>query len=97
MKKESDNDRILREFMLENFCFDSMKEVGFYGKDIKRKDYKMQAERICQRFGYKTVFEYRAKEISGHLSFVGERPLYVNKNGKLKSEPFITVIKSIYE
>lgn len=105
MKKqpESDKDRILREFMLENFYFDDLKKVGFYGKDIKRKDYQKQADRICKAFGYKSVFEYGTKEVRAHITFADPdcplgigtyRPLHVDKEGELKPEPFVTVIPS---
>jgi hypothetical protein len=42
------------------------------------------------------VYEYGAKEVSCHLTFAGERPLHINENGELKSEPFITTIQSIF-
>lgn len=48
----------LKDFMLNYFDFDSMKEMGFYGKDIKRKDYQKQADRICWYFSLDSVFEY---------------------------------------
>lgn len=51
-------------------------------------NYLAQAKRVCEYFGYKTVYEYGVKEVKCHITFSGERP---------KTEPFITVIKSIYE
>lgn len=52
-------------------------------------DYKAQAKRVCDFFGYKTVYEYGAKEFRVHISYAdGKRP---------KGEPFVTVIPSIYD
>lgn len=91
----------LKNFMLEQFDFDTLRKIGFY-KDIKRNDYKAQAERVCLFFGYETVFEYGAKEIRCHITYgsgatglnSSERPLSVTEYGKLQDEPFVTVIKS---
>jgi hypothetical protein len=91
---EEQKDETLKNFMLEHFDFDSLKKVGFYGKDIKRKDYKAQAERVRWYFGYKSVYEYGTEEIRCHISYVGDRPLKVEEDGNLTEEPFITVFKS---
>jgi uncharacterized protein with ParB-like and HNH nuclease domain len=97
MKKE-DSDKLLKDFMEDRFDYASLKKAGFYGKHIKRNDYKAQAAKVCEFFGYKTVYEYGAKELQAHLTYAeGERPLYVNREGQLCEEPFVTVIKSIYE
>lgn len=88
---------VLKKFMLEMFDYAALKKAGFY-KGIKEKDYKAQAERVCKHFGYETVFEYGAKEIRYHATYAaGERPKYVNPDGKLIEEPFVSVIKNIYE
>lgn len=79
---------VLKRFMVEFFPFTELRNVGFFTKEMKG-DYYAQAKRVCDFFGYKTVFEYGAREIRCHLSFVGERP----ENDK----EFITVIPSIYE
>lgn len=48
-----------------------------------------QAQRVCDFFGYKTVYEYGAKEFRVHVSYdEGSRP---------EGEPMVTTIKSIYE
>ena len=72
--------------MEEFFDFATLKKAGFYGKEIKKRDYKAQAERVCKFFGYKTVYEYGAKEIHAH----------VTSDDRLPHEPFVTVIPSIY-
>lgn len=94
----TDNDRILKDFLEEHIPFRDLKKAGFFPKDMKKSDIHAQAERICKFFGYKTVYEYGSKEIRAHISYdKGKRPLYINEEGKLKEEPFVTVIKSIYE
>lgn len=84
---EKEKDEVLKNFMKENFHFPSLLKLGFFTKEMKN-DYKAQAERICHFFGYKTVYEYGAKEIRCHITYAGERP---------PNEPFVTVIPSLYE
>lgn len=79
---------VLERFMIEFFPFAELRKAGFFTKKMKG-DYYAQAKRVCDLFGYKSVFEYRAKEIRCHLSYTGERP----ENDK----EFITVIPSIYD
>lgn len=79
---------VLKRFMIEFFPFAQLSKVGFFTKQMKG-DYYAQAKKVCVFFGYKTVFEYRAKETKCHLSYVGERP----ENDK----DFVTTIPSIYE
>lgn len=88
--------KILKQFIDDNFDVNSLIKVGFFNKEIK-KDYLALADRICTYFGYENVYEYGAKEVTVHLSYAGDRPQHVNENGKLKEEPFITVIPSIYD
>lgn len=78
---------VLKRFMIEFFPFTELVETGFFTKEIK-DHYYAQAKRVCDFFGYKSVFEYGAKEIRCHLSYA-ERP----ENDK----EFITVISSIYD
>ena len=82
---------VLKRFMIEFFPFTELVEIGFFTKEIKEDHYYAQAKRVCDFFGYKSVFEYGAeeKEIRCHLSYAGERP----ENDK----EFITVISSIYD
>lgn len=81
------DDELLKNFMEEFFPFEDLMQVGFFTRDMK-EDYEAQAKRVCDFFGYKTVYQYGAKEIRVHLSYAGERP----KNG-----PFVTTLPSIYE
>ena len=83
-----DNTNLLKDFLLEFFDFDSLKKAGLF-KGLERTDYEAQADRICRFLGYKTIYEYGAKEFRGHITYApGKRPT---------GEPFVTVIKSIYE
>lgn len=79
---------LLKGFMKEFFPYQEFKKIGFFTAEMKN-DYEAQARRICDFFGYETVYEYRAKEIKVHISFAGKRP-----EGY---EDFVTVIPSIYE
>ena len=84
---QKEKDAVLKRFVMEHFPFTPLRKVGFFTPEM-RGDYKAQAARICEYFGYKTVYEYGAEEIRCHVTFVGKRP---------KDEPFITVIPSIYD
>ena len=48
----------LKTFLLDNFCFDTMKSWNFWPKGTRRADYAAQAARICAYFGYESVYEY---------------------------------------
>ena len=89
-------DKTLENFMKEHFPYSEFKRIGFFTKEM-RGDYEAQAERVRKFFGYKSVFEYCAKEVRCHLTFAGNRPMHINENGELKSEPFVTVVANIYE
>jgi hypothetical protein len=89
-------DKTLENFMKEFFPYSEFKKIGMFTKEMQG-DYKAQAKKICRYFGFKTVYEYGAIECNVHLSYAeGKRPLMVNEEGKLKHEPFITRIESIY-
>lgn len=103
---KTDNDQLLENFMKEFFPFKEFKEIGFFTKEMKG-NYQAQAARVCHYFGYKTVFEYGAKEVCAHISYgsglrhdkaglESATPMFVNDNGELKEQPFVTVIPSIY-
>lgn len=79
---------VLKRFMIEFFHYPTLRKAGFFTKEMKG-DYYAQAKQICHHFGYKSIFEYRAKEIRCHLSYAGKRPDY--------DKEFITVTPSIYE
>lgn len=74
--------------MREFFPFSDLRKVGFFTPEM-RGDYEAQAKRVCEFFGYKTVYEYGKDEVRGHLSY--DRP-EVRGN-----EPFVTIIPSIYD
>ena len=74
--------------MQEFFPFSPLRKAGFFTKEMKG-DYDAQANRVCTFFGFETVYEYGAEEITAHLSYAeNKRPI---------DEPFVTVIPSIYE
>lgn len=81
----------LKNYMQEHFDFSSMKKAGIFPKEMKFNDYEAQAKHLCKFFGYESIYEYSKHEIRCHISYAGERPLIINKDGQLKPEPFITV------
>jgi len=87
MEALTEKDAVLKRFMLEHFPFTPLRKAGFFTKEM-RGDYKAQAKRVCERFGYKTVYEYGAEEVRCHVTYAGKRP---------ESEAFVTVIPSIYD
>ena len=92
---KTNSDGVLERFMKEFFPFTQFKNIGFFTKEMKG-DYEAQAKKVCDYFGYKTVYEYGAVGCRVHLSL--DRPITsINEKGELEQEPFVTVIKSIYE
>ena len=75
------SDETLKNFMEEFFDFDCLLKSGFYKPEM-RGDYQAQAKRVCEFFGFKTVYEYGAIEVTCHIT-----------DGK---EPFVTKVKNIY-
>lgn len=91
------SDKLLKDFLEEQFDFYELRKIGLF-KGLKKSDIHEQAARICKFFGYKTVYEFGAKKIQGHISYApGHRPLHVNKRGELREEPFVTVFGGIYD
>ena len=70
---QEEKDRTLKNFMEEWFYFDGLVSIGFFQEEM-RGDYKAQADKLCNFFGYESIFEYNTKQISVHLSIDGERP-----------------------
>lgn len=90
MKKLSEQDRVLKEFLDNNFDFYELRKAGLFPKDWKKTDIHKQAQKICELFNYKTVFEYNAHPIYAHISYAdGHRPMHVDEQGKLKAAPFV--------
>jgi hypothetical protein len=80
---------LLKNFLTEHFDFKELKKAGFYKKETKKTDYQKQADRICDFFGYKTVYEYNFETTYAHISYVdGHRP---------DGEPFLTELKAWHE
>lgn len=98
MKKLSEDDRILKEFLDENFDFYTLRKVGFFQKEMKKTDVHGQSERICKFFGYESVFEYGAKVIHAHISYVdSHRPSWVNEQGEYEQTPFVEKFGGTYD
>lgn len=84
---EDEKKEILKRFMQEFFSpFQGYVEIGFFTQEMK-DDYEAQAAKVCQYFGYDSVYEYGAETIVCHISYANRKP----------NKPFVTEIKSIYE
>lgn len=77
---------VLERFMQEFFPFTELLEAAFFTKEMEG-NYPAQAKRVCNYFGYETVYEYGSVEVTCHLSFDRERPV---------GEPFVLVTSNIY-
>lgn len=53
----------LKKFMADNFDFDSLKQVGFWPQGTRKTDFELQAARVCEFFGYDSVYEYAANQV----------------------------------
>ena len=79
---------VLKRFMQEFFPYREFNKIGFFTKEMKG-NYYLQAKRVCLFLGYKTVFEYRSKEVVCHVSV----PSKMIK----KDDKFLTILPSIYD
>ncbi len=52
----------LKKLLEDNFDFKTLKEIGFFAKDVRRSDYEIIAQRICTFFGYQSVYEFSAPQ-----------------------------------
>lgn len=107
MAKKPEKDKLLESFMKEFFPYGEFKRAGIFTKEMKG-DYPSQAQRICNRLGLNSIYEYGKDEIVCHISYdsglkhdkagvESATPMFVNNEGELKEEPFVTVIPSIYD
>lgn len=85
---------LLKSFMQEFFPYSEFKKIGLFTSEMKG-DYEAQAKRICEYFGFKTVYEYGAIPIRCHISYVNEGDPSGLKTDN--SKPFIPEIPSIYD
>ena len=83
----SENDTLLKDFIEEFFDFKTLCDIGFFKPELKH-DYQAQANRICEFFGFETIYEYGAIEVTAHISWDEN-----HRDGK----PFVHIQKSIYE
>jgi len=78
----------LKKFMDENFDFYVLRKAGFYPKDMKKSDYKAQAERVCKFFSLASIYEYKTgifETVSeGVDSIVVKQADYVDNTGNLQ-------------
>jgi hypothetical protein len=69
-------DKKLKEYMLDNFDFSSLKKAGVYPKEMKFNDYVGQAERICHIFSLSSIYDYDklGKGTRVHFSYADPKP-----------------------
>jgi len=91
MTRQTESDKLLEKFVKDHIPFTALKKAGFFTTE-KKRDYKGIAKRVCDFFGYESIYEYSAIEIRAQLSF--PRTLEVNEKGELITQPFITVFPS---
>jgi len=106
MKKHSKKNSVLANWMKEFFPYAEFKRAGIFTKEM-RGNYEMQANHVCLLLGLNSIYEYRKEEIRCHITYVNPdcpfgidtdgRPLKIDHTGKLRSEPFISVIPSIWD
>lgn len=88
----------LKKFMLENFDFQSLKQMGFWAKGTRSTDHEKQASRICEYFGYQSVYEYNPPYItmsaSGKVA-IAESVGSVNASGEY--EPGTAALISTFQ
>lgn len=82
MEKEQQK---LKDFIETHFDFYGMNEAGFWPKGTRRTDYDKIAARVCQFFGFESVYEYGRIEMNKQTETVstGSFPAQISKEGEL--------------
>jgi len=106
MKKGGKKNDVLVNWMKEFFPYAEFKKAGIFTKEMRGK-YQDQAEHICRLLNLKSIYEYGKEEIRCHITYANAdcpfgldtngRPLRIEAGGKLREEPFVTVIPSIWD
>lgn len=80
-------DAKLKDFMLANFDFRTLKEFGFWPKGTKANDYETQAHRVCKFFRLENIYQYADIGIrvlsENNAQINGKFADTVDKDGKL--------------
>lgn len=86
-------DKRLKEYMLDNFDFSSLKKAGVFPKDLKFNDYEGQAKVICHFFSLSSIYEYSeiGKGTRVHIYYADKEP------GPLEIPPYRKSIEVIGE
>lgn len=90
--KTPNKGKALKAFMQNHFDFSALKKAGVFPKEMKFNDYDAQAKRICEMFSLENIYDYGKHEIRCHISYAGDRPIRVDENGKMQTNPFVEVI-----
>jgi hypothetical protein len=63
-------DIALKSFMEQHFDFAGLKKAGMF-KGVRKDDYQKQADIICHKFGFSSIFEWIAQpKVACHISTV---------------------------
>lgn len=77
---------LLKKFMDEQFDLKELVKIGLIDKNIEG-NYPLMANRICEYFGYESIYQYGAETITAHISYTG----------RVKNPPMIETFKNIYD
>jgi len=86
-------DKKLKEYMQDNFDFQSLKKAGVFPADMKFNDYEGQAKKICYIFSLSSIYDYSeiGKGTRVHFSYADKAP------GPLEIPPYRKFIEVIGE
>lgn len=79
--------RRLKDFIEEHIPFPELKKVGFWPKGTRKTDYEAIANRVCEYFGFESIYEYNGGEIEqvNETIAVARWPPKIEKDGNLRS------------
>ena len=77
-------DKYLKKYLKDNFCFKDLKKAGFYSKEIKATDYEKQAERICQFYSLKNVYDFSKMGVGTRYHITEVEPTSLSFSGTIR-------------
>lgn len=83
----------LKEYMQDNFDFQSLKKAGVFPRDMRFNDYEGQAKVICHFFSLSSIYDYSeiGKGTRVHFSYADKVP------GPLEIPPYRKFVEVIGE
>lgn len=85
MNQNTDTEK-LKQFIEKHIPFYELKEVGFWAKGTRKTDYEKIAARVCEFFGYQSIYEYDTFEMTqvSETVVTGKFSDTIDKDGNLK-------------